>query len=92
MANEILLEVQDGVATVTLNRPEKRNAMNSALLRGLVTPLDELDGRRDVRVIVVRGAGRAFCSGMDLREVEQRGGEADPEQGVTARAPAFRGE
>src|SRR5262245_25928645 len=83
MADEILSEVQDGVATVTLNRPVKRNAMNSALLRSLVASFEELDGRRDVRAVVVRGAGRAFCSGMDLREMEQRQGEADPEAGVT---------
>jgi len=80
MADEILSEVHDGIATVTLNRPEKRNAMNAALLRGLAASFDELDSRRDVRIVVVRGAGRAFCSGRDLREMGQRG--ADPEQGV----------
>jgi enoyl-CoA hydratase/carnithine racemase len=83
MADEILCEVKDDIATVTLNRPEKRNAMNTALLVGLRDRFDELDGRRDVRVVVVRGAGPAFCSGMDLREMGERRGAADPESGVT---------
>src|SRR5262249_57489634 len=83
MPDEILTRVADGVATVTLNRPAQRNAMNGALLRGLSAAFDELDGRKDVRVIVVRGAGPAFCSGMDLKEMEaQRGAAADPETAV----------
>ncbi|HEV8584815.1 MAG TPA: enoyl-CoA hydratase/isomerase family protein [Methylomirabilota bacterium] len=80
---EILTDVADGIATVTLNRPAQRNAMTSTLLRGLGTAFDELDGRKDVRVVVVRGAGPAFCSGMDLKEMEaQRGATGDPEAGV----------
>jgi len=67
----ILIGVADDVATVTLNRPDKRNAMNAALLRALAAAFDDLDARRDVRVIVVRGAGPAFCSGRDLRDMER---------------------
>ncbi len=44
--------------------------------------MDELDARRDVRVVVVRGAGLAFCAGMDLREMEARGGAVDPDASV----------
>lgn len=85
MSDEVLTAAADGVATVTLNRPEKRNAMNAAMLVGLRAAFDELDARRDVRVVVVRGAGPAFCAGMDLREMEaQRGAVGDPEQGVVA--------
>lgn len=84
MSDEILTAVADGIATVTLNRPDKRNAMNAAVLTGLRAAMDELDERRDVRVIVVRGAGPAFCAGMDLREMEARGGGADPEADVVA--------
>jgi enoyl-CoA hydratase/carnithine racemase len=85
MTDEILSSVADGIATVTLNRPEKRNAMNQALLAGLSACFDELDRRGEVRVVVVRGAGPAFCAGMDLREMEARGGEAgDPEAGVVS--------
>jgi enoyl-CoA hydratase/carnithine racemase len=84
MADEILCSIADGIATLTLNRPDKRNAMNSALLDGLRRQFDELEDNRDVRVIVVRGAGTAFCSGMDLNELSRRQAEADPETGVTA--------
>jgi len=85
MPDEVLADVADGVATVTLNRPERRNAMNAALLSALGARFDELDARSDVRVVVVRGAGPAFCAGMDLREMEDRGGAPnDPETDVVA--------
>lgn len=85
MSDEILTTVADGIASVTLNRPDKRNAMNAPMLLGLRGAFDELDARRDVRVVVVRGAGPAFCAGMDLREMEaQRGAIGDPDQGVIA--------
>lgn len=84
MSDEVLCAIEGGVATVTLNRPGQRNAMNTALLAALRARFDELDTHREVRVIVVRGAGPAFCSGMDLKEMEARGGAqgADPESGV----------
>jgi len=82
MADEILCAVAEHVATVTLNRPDQRNAMNTPLLRALRASFDELEARSDVRVVVVRGAGPAFCAGMDLKEMEARRGEADPEAGV----------
>jgi enoyl-CoA hydratase/carnithine racemase len=82
MADEIQATVTDGIATVTMNRPAQRNAMNRALLDGLRKAFDDLEERTDVRVIVVRGAGPAFCSGMDLKEMEARGGAADPESDV----------
>lgn len=82
-AEPVLLHVTDGVATVTLNRPEKRNAMNTALLAALRARFDEAEADRAVRVVVVRAAGPAFCAGMDLREMEAHGGkEGDPEAGV----------
>ena len=65
MSDEILIAVADGIATVTLNRPEQRNAMNTAMLRRVDEGLEGLDARNDVRVIVFRGAGPAFCSGRD---------------------------
>lgn len=85
MAEEILCAVADGVATITLNRPEKRNAMNGAVLDGLDRSFDELETRTDVRVIVVRAEGRAFCAGLDLRELNARQrGEQDAESGIVA--------
>lgn len=82
MPDEVLWRVADGIATVTLNRPDKRNAMNTPLLAALRACFDELDRAREVRVVVVRGAGPAFCAGMDLKEMEARQGEVDPEAGV----------
>ena len=84
MADELLISVTDGIATVTLNRPEKRNALSESLIRTLRTCFDDLEGRRDVRVVVMRGAGPVFCAGMDLREVEAHGGLSDPENSVVA--------
>jgi enoyl-CoA hydratase/carnithine racemase len=76
MLEEIVTTIADGIATVTLNRPHQRNAMNAAMLSGLRAAFDDLDENRSVRVVVVRGAGRAFCAGMDLREMEREGGAA----------------
>jgi enoyl-CoA hydratase/carnithine racemase len=72
MADEVLVSMNDGVATVTLNRPEKRNALNTAMLDALTARFTGLETDRSVRVVVVRGAGRAFCSGRDLDELEER--------------------
>jgi enoyl-CoA hydratase/carnithine racemase len=64
----LLVEVRDGVATVTLNRPEARNALNRTLIQELGNVLDILDGDAAARAIVLRGAGdRAFCAGADLK-------------------------
>jgi enoyl-CoA hydratase/carnithine racemase len=83
MADELLCAIDSGVATVTLNRPEKRNALNAAVLDGLRVTFERLEDDRSVRVVVLRGAGRAFCSGMDLNEMRQRQTQAaDPESGV----------
>ena len=84
MSDEILTSVADDIATITLNRPDKRNAMNAAMLSGLHRAFDDLDARRDVRVVVVRGAGPAFCAGMDLREMEAQRGAVDPDVSVVA--------
>jgi enoyl-CoA hydratase/carnithine racemase len=70
----LLVEVADGVARVTLNRPEVRNALDAALLGGLEAALRRLEDDPAARVIVLRGAGdRAFCAGADLKRVGDRG-------------------
>jgi len=63
---QIRYDSVDGVATVTLNRPEKLNAVTSALLRELIAAFDEADADDAVRAVIVTGAGRAFCAGADL--------------------------
>ena len=72
MADEILCSIQDGIATLILNRPEKRNAINQAMIESLTTHFDDLEQHRDVRVVVIRGAGKVFCAGRDLREMSQQ--------------------
>jgi enoyl-CoA hydratase/carnithine racemase len=66
MAEEVLYSVADGVATITLNRPDRLNALNSAMYQGLSEAFDQTDGDDSVRAVVVTGAGRAFCAGADL--------------------------
>lgn len=58
-----------GVATVTLDRPERRNALNAALVAELRAELRALDADEETRVVVLRGEGSDFCAGADLREV-----------------------
>ncbi len=67
MTDAILTEVADGVAVITINRPEARNAVNGDVARGMAAAIDEFDGRSDVSVLVLTGAGGTFSSGMDLK-------------------------
>ena len=62
----ILYDVSDGVATITLNRPEKLNAMSGQVLEELNAALWDADDLDEVHVVVIKGAGRAFCAGYDL--------------------------
>jgi enoyl-CoA hydratase/carnithine racemase len=63
---EISYAVADGVATITLNRPDKLNALTATMYQDLIAAFDQADEDDDVRVVVVTGAGRAFCAGADL--------------------------
>ena len=67
MTDEVLVDIADGIMTVTLNRPEARNAANKALAEGVSAAMDELESNDDVRVAILTGAGGTFCSGMDLK-------------------------
>jgi enoyl-CoA hydratase/carnithine racemase len=62
----LLYDVAEGVATVTLNRPDRLNAVNTTVIRELVEAFDGADGDDGVRAVIVTGAGRAFCGGADL--------------------------
>ena len=67
MAYETLLtQLEDGVMTVTLNRPDKLNAFNTVMSRELIDFFHGVNQQDEVRAIVVTGAGRAFCAGADL--------------------------
>jgi methylglutaconyl-CoA hydratase len=65
-ASTVLRTTKDGVAWLTLNRPEKRNALNDRLIEELKAALREADADNEVRAIALRGAGKDFCSGADL--------------------------
>lgn len=62
----ITLGVENGVATLTLNRPDRMNAFTDQMVRDMIAAFDETDANDDVRVVIVTGAGRAFCAGADL--------------------------
>lgn len=64
----VLYEVADHVATITLNRPHRRNAISVRMLQLLGEALTEADDSRDVRAIVLTGAGKGFCSGLDIKD------------------------
>ncbi len=74
----VLVERKDGLATVTLNRPEKLNALNRELRAEFCRVMQELRADRGIDCVIITGAGRAFCAGMDLREL---GGATLREQG-----------
>src|SRR3989442_2956431 len=83
MAADILGRIADGIATITLNRPDRRNALNPATLDELHRRFNELERDAGVRVVVIRGAGTAFCSGRDLEEMSRRQRDAlEPEADV----------
>ena len=67
MANEVLVDVTDGIMTVTLNRPEAKNAANRAVAVGVAAAMDKLDSDDGIRVAILTGAGGTFCAGMDLK-------------------------
>jgi enoyl-CoA hydratase/carnithine racemase len=70
MSDLLLREDRDGVATLTLNRPDSLNALSDGLLAALMDALVALDGDRSVRAVILKGAGKAFCAGHDLREMQ----------------------
>jgi enoyl-CoA hydratase/carnithine racemase len=66
------IDVDGAIGRMTLNRPERLNAMNSTMLRELAEAARWFDLQADVRVVIVRGAGRAFCAGADLKDSSRR--------------------
>jgi enoyl-CoA hydratase/carnithine racemase len=64
--SEILYEVAESVATITLHRPDKLNAFTGTMMRELIDAFDQTDADDDVRAVIVTGSGRGFCAGADL--------------------------
>src|ERR1700704_1540351 len=67
--NSFLFEQRDGIATITLNRPERLNALTFEVYRELTDTFAALRDEKDVRAVVITGAGRAFCSGGDVHDI-----------------------
>lgn len=70
MEKEVLFTVEDGIALITLNRPERHNAINQALLTGLFDAVEEVANNTDIRVGIITGKGKSFSSGVDLEAVK----------------------
>jgi enoyl-CoA hydratase/carnithine racemase len=68
----VLVEVADGIATITLNRPEKRNAMNDEMRNELIEALERIAVDATIRALVLTGAGKGFCAGGDIAGMQQR--------------------
>ena len=85
MAGELIVERHENYVTLTLNRPEKRNALNQTLFQLFDQALADIENDRDVRAVSLCGEGRAFCSGIDLREIGNIGaaGAVTPEKVFT---------
>jgi len=82
----LLYIVEASVARITLNRPEKRNALNENLITGMKNALREADGTEAVRAVVITGTGQDFCSGADLSELRKISGASVSENTEDARS------
>jgi enoyl-CoA hydratase/carnithine racemase len=79
MAEEVLkIERRDNFVTLTMNRAEKRNALNVALMQALDAALTSIEGENEIRAVIVRGEGSSFCSGLDLAEADRLEGGQGP--------------
>jgi enoyl-CoA hydratase len=86
MSDVLLIEVAERIATVTLHRPEARNALSAELRKALRTTMADLDTDARVDVVILTGADPAFCAGLDLKELAA-GGAALGETGATGAVP-----
>jgi 2-(1,2-epoxy-1,2-dihydrophenyl)acetyl-CoA isomerase len=73
MLPELLETIEDGIATLTFNRPERLNALSTPIMQGLLDGLPRLAGNPAVKVVVLTGAGRAFCAGGDVKSMAEGG-------------------
>ena len=78
MYGTLKLEIKGAIATVTLNRPEARNAMSGRLMREMIACAGRLSAMRDVDVVIVRGSGVCFSAGADLKDASRWGNAARP--------------
>ncbi|HYC01024.1 MAG TPA: enoyl-CoA hydratase [Candidatus Limnocylindrales bacterium] len=86
----LLIEKSDGIATVTLNRPSAMNALSRALRSAIVDAFAALQRDADVGVVILTEAGKAFCAGLDLKELGGEGGGTDERESAVAGAPVVQ--
>jgi len=87
-SSTVLTEIHpSGYAVVTLNRPDARNALSSELMLAFTQAVDALEANPDVRVLIVTGAGGAFCAGLDLKELGQGGMRVGQIAGAAEKVP-----
>ena len=84
--NSVLYSVEGAVARITLNRPEKRNALNDAVIAGIKEALRKASADEHVRVVVISGAGKDFCSGADLSALQKIASASVSENSEDARS------
>ena len=77
-SDRVVYTVEDGVADVRLNRPEKMNALDPAMFAALVEVGEELKGDSRVRAVVLSGEGRSFCAGLDFGSFQAMAGDRRP--------------
>ena len=75
MSEQLLLKkIENGVCTLTINRPQKANSLNLETLKEIISTMEELRDEQKARVVVIRGAGgKAFCAGMDIGQIPSSG-------------------
>ncbi|MFT6100621.1 MAG: isohexenylglutaconyl-CoA hydratase [Arenicella sp.] len=89
--NELLLDLNEGVLNLTLNRPHKRNAMNNAMVCELMAVFESIEANRAIRAVVMRGAQGNFCAGGDISDMSkdsQEGSESSPELSPSKLSPS----
>src|SRR6185503_15836478 len=85
MTDQVLYSIEGAVARITLNRPEKRNALNDTVIGGIKEGLRNAAADKNVRVVVISGAGKDFCSGADLSALQKIAGASVAENSEDAR-------
>jgi enoyl-CoA hydratase len=87
VTDSVNVDVDHGIAVVTLNRPEARNAFNSEMLERFARVMQLIEDRVDINVVILTGAGKSFCAGLDLKEMAASGANVSPRTGRPWRQP-----
>ena len=93
MADEVLTRKDDSVLVITMNRADRHNAVNGAMIEGLTAAMRQLDADDSLEMAILTGAGKSFCSGMDLAFFAELGGgdfANDGIEGLTNRSDSAK--